>query len=78
MAGIKGQKMPNRCIKNPRTRAKTECKCLTRANPSREKYEDLTMLICGGEACYMKCKECTVRPHGCGYVAITDEAVMVR
>lgn len=43
----------NRPMKNARSRMKASCKCLTCEKPTREKYEDLTILICGEEACFM-------------------------
>ncbi|WP_407310590.1 hypothetical protein [Desulfosporosinus sp. SB140] len=66
--------MLNRKTKNSRTQAKQPCKCLSCKQPWREKYEDLTMLVCGDEACYLDCAKCTERPHRWAYVPV--EAVI--
>lgn len=67
---------PNRPMKNARPRTKAPCKCLTCSKAIREKYEDLTMLVCEDEACFMECDKCTERPVWCKeHVRIPEAAV---
>lgn len=65
-------KMPDRPMKNSRTKAKSPCKCLTCAKTWSERYEDLTMLVCGEEACFMDCDRCTDRPRCDKYMPIAE------
>ena len=58
-----------------KSRAKLPCKCLICARSHEEKLDDKTLLVCGDEACDMRCDVCTARPYSghCGYRA-TDES----
>lgn len=71
------QFMPNRKSKNSKSKAKTPCKCLTCANPHRETHDGVKYLICGDEACNLKCELCTERPPSgqCGFkpLPVVDE-----
>ncbi len=67
---IKNYVMPNRKIRNSRSKAKRVCKCLSCAQSWKESYEELTMLICGEEACFLNCDSCTNRPNCGSYVPV--------
>ena len=67
-------RLRNRKMKKNKTRATKECKCLRCAKSSREKFDGKTWLICGDEACDMKCAVCTSRPSSdCGFKELEDE-----
>ncbi len=69
---VKQFPMLNRPLKNTKAKAKPPCKCLTCAKTWREHYEDLTMLVCGEEACFLDCERCTDRPRCDGYTPIAE------
>lgn len=54
-----------------------ECQCLTCARPIRDEYEGLKMLICGEEACFLKCNTCTERPRKKCAVPISENEMAV-
>jgi len=67
-------------MKKLKTRAKTPCKCLRCGVPTQEKIDGKTWLICGDEACDMRCEVCTDRPNvACRFVEseVGREAVLV-
>jgi len=73
-ARVKRLGMPNRKGKNSKTKAKQPCKCLRCAKTTREVFFGKTLLICGDEACDMRCDVCTERPNtACGFKEINEE-----
>ena len=63
-----------RPARHSKSKAKTVCRRMKCANPTREKYEDKVMLVCGEEACFMNCDTCTERPVShCGFKEIEGE-----
>lgn len=64
-ASAKQYAMPDRLTKNSKTKAKTPCKCLSCGKSHREIHDGKTLLICGDEACDLRCDRCTERPSRC-------------
>jgi len=75
--GKKG--IPNRSIRNARSKAKAPYKCLSCANPHREKHYGKELLICGDEACDLRCDRCTERPTSgqCGYKEVKCDVLVL-
>jgi|GEM_PF-3938651 hypothetical protein len=66
----------NRPTRYKKRKAKSPCKCLRCTVPRRENYEGKTWLICGDEACDMKCDCCTDRPvWKCSFIEIKEEVL---
>lgn len=59
------KKYINRSMKNVRTKGKKPCKCLSCDQKHIETFQELTILVCGDEACFMECDRCTDRPSNC-------------
>ena len=74
---IKQYEMPNRKGKSSKSQAKQPCKCLRCAKTTREVFFGKTLLICGDEACDMRCDVCTERPNtACGFKEIKEEVLV--
>lgn len=76
MSGKKGSMPFDRKRSNSKSKVKAPCKCLTCERGSRETHEGRKLLICGDEACDLKCESCTERPiSGCGFKPMVFEVV---
>jgi hypothetical protein len=63
-----GKKIQRQPGKHSKSKAKDPCKCLRCSKPIRETIDGKSMMICGDEACDLKCDACTERPvSGCGF-----------
>ena len=68
--------MQNRPTRNAKSKAKSECKCLSCAMPKRQIFDGEMLLICGDEACDLKCATCTNRPtSACKFKTLIVAAV---